>query len=314
VTTSRDLSDPPHAQVEPALRRRGGFFLDGGRDPDTGAIVGPAWVQWEAPAEPADWLAPVVLVHGGGGQATDWMWAVDGQPGWADHFVEAGHPTYLVDRTGHGRSVWDPRTLGDRAPVPSTSLLADLFQLDESDVRPGERSRWAAVGASSTGLLFDSDDAQRRDADHLITLMGRLGACILVSHSAGAPSVWVAADARPELVTAVVAVEPLGPPYGGERHGRAMSAGLTAAPLSGGLAQVPTLVVTAAASGHRDADRATAAFLAELGVPVDHVELDRIGLHGDGHGVILDRHSTACFHLVHPWCTDVRRKADHDQP
>jgi len=106
------MPDPPHAQVEPALRRRGGFFLDGGWDPDTGAIVGPAWVQWEAPAEPADWLAPVVLVHGGGGQATDWMWAVEGQPGWADHFVEAGHPTYLVDRTGHGRSVWDPRTLG----------------------------------------------------------------------------------------------------------------------------------------------------------------------------------------------------------
>jgi hypothetical protein len=72
-------------------------------------------------------------------------------------------------------------------------------------------------------------------------------------------------------------------------------------------------VVTAAASGRRDADRATAAFLADLGVPVDHVELDRMGLHGDGHGVIFDRHSTACFHLVHAWCTAARRKADHDQ-
>ncbi|MER7363514.1 hypothetical protein [Nonomuraea wenchangensis] len=312
MTTGRPV--PPHAQAEPTWRRRGGFFLDGTWDRATGTTVGAAWVQWEAPADAAGRREPVVLVHGGGGQATDWMWAVDGRPGWAEHFVAAGHPTYLIDRTGYGRSVWDARTMGERDPVPPTSLLAGLFQLDETDVRPGPDSRFAAVGASSTGLLVDSDAAQRRDADHLIALMERIGPGILVSHSAGAPSVWLAADTRPDLVVAIVAVEPLGPPYGGERHGRAMSAGLTAFPLSGGLARVPVLLLTAAASGHRDADRGTAAFLRELGAPVEHVELDRDGTHGDGHGVIFGRGSTASFHLVHAWCTDVpRRKATHDQ-
>ncbi|TYL51763.1 hypothetical protein FXB39_08310 [Nocardioides sp. BGMRC 2183] len=285
----------------PTLRRRGRFFLDGSWDPVTGTTVGAAWVEWEAPPDPDDWLTPVVLVHGGGGQATDWMWAVSDQPGWAELFVANGHPTYLLDRTGHGRSVWDVRTQGERQAVPPSSLLAQLFQIDEVDVRPGPGAMFGPIGASSTGLLAEPEGAQRRDADHLMTLMKRLGRCLLVSHSAGAPSVWLAADARPDLVTAVVAVEPLGPPYGGERHARALSAGLTASPLTGGLGAVPALVLTADGSGHDEADRQTVAFLTDLDVAVRHVELGRIGLEGGGHGVVFDRHSTATFNLVRDW-------------
>ena len=33
---------------------------------------------------------PLVLVHGGGGQATDWMGTPDGRDGWMDYFLAAG--------------------------------------------------------------------------------------------------------------------------------------------------------------------------------------------------------------------------------
>ena len=34
---------------------------------------------------------PLVLIHGGGGQATDWMGTPDGRDGWMDYFLAAGY-------------------------------------------------------------------------------------------------------------------------------------------------------------------------------------------------------------------------------
>ncbi|SEF32315.1 Lysophospholipase, alpha-beta hydrolase superfamily [Amycolatopsis pretoriensis] len=286
---------PPHRGAEPTRRRRGGFFLDGEWDAKLHRPVGSAWVRWEAPADEGDWTAPVVLVHGGGGQSTDWLWAVDGQPGWAELFVGAGHPTYLLDRPGHGRSVWDVEAMGPRSAVPDTTVLARLFQVDEAELR----GRFGAVAASSTGLFADAAAAQRRDAAALTRLLELVGPAIVVTHSAGAPAGWLAADRRPDLVDIVVAVEPLGPP-----RTRALTEGVTALPLGAagqprGLATVPVLLVTAAASGHLQADSETAAFLRGRGAEVEHLRLGQHGLDGDGHGVLFDRNSTAAFDLVH---------------
>src|SRR5262245_12778098 len=51
---------------------------------------------------------PVVLVHGGGGQGTDWMGTPDGRPGWFQYLVQEGFKVYVVDRPGHGRSPLHP--------------------------------------------------------------------------------------------------------------------------------------------------------------------------------------------------------------
>ena len=51
---------------------------------------------------------PVVLVHGGYGQGTDWMSTPDGRRGWASLFLEQGYKVYLVDRPGQGRNPHHP--------------------------------------------------------------------------------------------------------------------------------------------------------------------------------------------------------------
>ena len=51
---------------------------------------------------------PVVLVHGGGGQGTDWMGTPDGRPGWFQYLAQEGFKVYVVDRPGHGRSPLHP--------------------------------------------------------------------------------------------------------------------------------------------------------------------------------------------------------------
>src|SRR5688572_11476475 len=55
---------------------------------------------------------PVVLVHGGGGQGTDWMGTPDGRPGWFQYLVQEGFKVYVVDRPGHGRSPIHPELHG----------------------------------------------------------------------------------------------------------------------------------------------------------------------------------------------------------
>ena len=57
-------------------------------------------------------------------------------------------------------------------------------------------------------------------------LLDRAGPAVLITHSAGAPGGRLMADERPELVRAVVALEPSGPPFGAAQvRGRGCLAG-----------------------------------------------------------------------------------------
>src|SRR5690242_15998970 len=46
---------------------------------------------------------PVILIHGGYGQGSDWLSTVDARRGWASRFLEAGYKVYVLDRPGQGR-------------------------------------------------------------------------------------------------------------------------------------------------------------------------------------------------------------------
>ena len=74
-----------------------------------GAFVGgqQMYVEYMIPAQVRHPF-PVVLVHGGGGQGTDWMGTPDGRPGWFQYLVQEGFKVYVVDRPGHGRSPLHP--------------------------------------------------------------------------------------------------------------------------------------------------------------------------------------------------------------
>jgi pimeloyl-ACP methyl ester carboxylesterase len=66
----------------------------------------------------------MVLVHGGGGQGTDWMGTPDGRPGWITFLLQAGFRVYVVDRPGHGRSPFHPDLHG--AFPPQTTTLENV--------------------------------------------------------------------------------------------------------------------------------------------------------------------------------------------
>ncbi|SFK77137.1 alpha/beta fold hydrolase [Geodermatophilus ruber] len=312
----------PHERAEPVHRRRGAFWLPGDVQV-TGTApwqLGPAWVQWEAPAELTG-RPPMIFVHGGGGQSTDWMGTTGASVGWAELAVRHGFPAYLLDRPGHGRSPWDPARMGAKTPFPDYAGLEALLVPREGQ-RASAHTAWPwprevgtphvdAQAASSSGMLLDTPLSQELDARRLVDLLQLTGPAVVVVHSAGGPAGWLAADRRPDLVRCVVAVEPLGPPYRDMGPRGVLTEGPTAVPLhweesaSGrrltNLAQVPACVVSAEASGRAEDDRETIAFLRDGGVSVDHVDLAEHGITGNGHGLTLEVNNAEIFTLVVDW-------------
>ncbi len=86
---------------------------------------------------------PVVLVHGGGFQGTEWLDTPDGRPGWAQRLVEAGYATVVVDRPGHGRSPLHTDIIGPMGPPFSYEGGRQIY----CPARPGGPAHAMAVRA-----------------------------------------------------------------------------------------------------------------------------------------------------------------------
>lgn len=217
VAVSLALASPLTAGGEagPISLRDQGFFWVGVRKekvptiPEGGtAIRGQMYVGFELPKKKRH-PYPLVLVHGGGGQATDWMGTPDGRDGWLDYFVAAGFDVYFVDRPGFGRSP-DTGGYGAAGAPPTTELIANMFTARSRQYPGGGGNDTKEVAdhtASSEPGPTSSSAVLKQD---LAELLDRIGPAILVTHSAGGPSGWLALEARPNLVKGILAIEPAG--------------------------------------------------------------------------------------------------------
>src|SRR5215471_11557761 len=66
-------------------------------------MVGQMFVQYQIPKNKTR-PYPVVMIHGGGQTASNFLATPDGRRGWADDFVANGYAVYVVDQSGRGRS------------------------------------------------------------------------------------------------------------------------------------------------------------------------------------------------------------------
>jgi pimeloyl-ACP methyl ester carboxylesterase len=340
----------------PLVTARRGFFWVG-LEPiavdGTAALTAPMYVQWEAPAQVRH-PYPVVLVHGGGGQGLDYLGTPDGRPGWATYLVQDGYLVYVVDRPGHGRSPYQPDVFGPPAPPPGNEFLIRLFAPETGDAAPHafaqRHTQWPggraiddpAMGhqlAAARAMAADSAAAQLLEQRRLTDLLDRIGPSVVVCHSAGGPAGWLVADARPDLVVALVAIEPVGPPFNPIFGPGSFAWGLTSAPLTydppadspadlrliadpppvpGGparilqaaparrlasLARVPIAVVTGEASVFNHTDPIVVEVLRQAGCRVDHIHLAEHGIHGNGHAMMLERNNREVLDAILTWTT-----------
>jgi pimeloyl-ACP methyl ester carboxylesterase len=177
------------------------------------------------------------------------------------------------------------------------------------------------------------------DIEELMDLIGQ--PVILLLHSGVAPSGWMAADARPKLVKGIVAAEPVSPPIEEAERGRSGPGrlwGLTNLPVHydppikeasellpvrqdkpdgpglipcwvqtepahklANLQGIPVLNVSGEASYHRPYSHCTAKWLNQAGVKTTYVNLEDVGLPGNGHQMMSEKNSAGIAKFFMDW-------------
>jgi pimeloyl-ACP methyl ester carboxylesterase len=67
------------------------------------------------------------------------------------------------------------------------------------------------------------------------------------------------------------------------------------------IAKVPTLIIAGEASYHAGYDHCTAAYLAQAGVQNTFIRLADVGIHGNGHMMMIEKNNMAIAALLADW-------------
>jgi pimeloyl-ACP methyl ester carboxylesterase len=331
------------------------FFHVGGEyagPPGQEVMHGQMYVEALTPRAPRR-PYPLVMFHGAGQTATNWLGTPDGRPGWAEHFAGDGYAVYLIDQPARGRSAWHRELDGDLTAFTAafqewlfTASAADPHwpQATRQTQWPGSGKRgdpaFDAFQASQVPFLADQAATQRMVLAAGTALLDRIGPAIVMTHSQSGTFGWILADARPNLVKAIVANEPAGPPFENviAAEGPARAWGIAdlkltydppvedAAELAieretepdhpdlvrcwrqkaparrlANLAGIPVAILTGEASYHAAYDHCTARYLADAGVDVRFYRLEEHGIRGNGHMLMLERNNLEIAALISRW-------------
>jgi pimeloyl-ACP methyl ester carboxylesterase len=217
-----------HAQERgPLVLAKSSYFFVGGKiDPSVegSPMVGQMYVEFMIPQRLLH-PYPVVMVHGGNQTGTNFTGTPDGREGWAQFFVRRGYSVYVVDQVARGRSPYWSEVYG---PLPPSRLAfvkqrfvapeqtpmwpqARLHNQFPGDGLPGDPN-FDQFYASQFPSIRSFPQQQQLNRDALVALLDKIGPAILLTHSQSGAFGWPVADARPDLVKAILAVEPSGPP------------------------------------------------------------------------------------------------------
>ncbi len=219
--------DPLFDQSHPLeIADQGCFFVGGryGESPAGRTMTGQMYVQYQVPAK-RRFPYPIVMIHGGGQTGVNFIATPDGRRGWADYFLAQGYAVYVADQPGRGRSGYFPHGYGPSVHRGTATTEQRFSAPENAGLWPQAKLHTQWPGSGTAGdAAFDqfyasqvegmadvgAIEAMMREAG--VALLERIGPAVLLTHSQGGPLGWTIADARPELVRGILAVEPNGAP------------------------------------------------------------------------------------------------------
>jgi pimeloyl-ACP methyl ester carboxylesterase len=354
-------AEPPKLPVpavdQSAVGQRGYFFV-GGRyvgEPGKEIMQGQAYVEVLAPKDVRR-PYPLVLIHGAGTTGTYWMGTPDGRKGWANYFVEQGYVVYVIDQPMRGRSASHPSD-GPTVMLTPTFNENQLTAFEYNGKWPQAKLHTQFPGdgpnkgrkgdpifdelyASMVESNASAVETEQRNKDAGAALLDRIGPAILLTHSQAGHFGWSIADTRPNLVKAILAIEPAGPPFENPVPGtqKARAYGLTDIPIAYdppikdpselaiereakadgpdlfvcwmqkaparqliNLKNIPVMVMAGEASNHQLYDHCTAKFLNQAGVKAEYIRLQDKGVHGNGHAMMIEKNNLEIARVLDEW-------------
>ena len=183
-------------------------------DPNGTYHAGQMYCQYFVP-ENVRGKCPLQFWHGGGMTGATWETTPDGRQGWLDFFLRKGWRSFLCDAVERGRSGWTPLHAPFRQEEPV--LAAKHYAFERYRIGLDYAAGQAFPGGQFPLESFDAFMMQfvprwtgTTDAtvDAYIELLRKTGPSAIVAHSQGATLAFTVMEAVPELVTALVAVEP----------------------------------------------------------------------------------------------------------
>ena len=339
-----------------ALGARGCFYVGGHYAEAEGKryLTGQMFVEvYEPKTRLHPW--PVVMFHGAGQTNMNWLQTPDGRMGWADYFVSRGYCVVLAEQPSRGRSAYHPASDGPRTFHP-LQIVRERFTTNEGPWPQAKlHTQWPENGGDWDDAVFRQFAAaqveylpsNKRSQELVLAagqeLLTQIGPAILLTHSQAGPFGWLLADACPDLVKAVVALEPSGPPFSADlSNPKAKNYGLADLPLhfepsvaapedfalrllpspgagrSPGwvldgperrlprFARIPVLLVVSEASYHAQFDHLLSYVLHQLGIAHDFVRLEDVGIHGNSHMMMLEKNHLEIADLILRWLDTVK--------
>jgi len=361
LSVAVDAKDPALAPL--SIARQGYFFVGGKYSTvkDQQVMSGQFYVEFQIPSKQThDW--PIVMIHGGGQSGTNFTGTPDGREGWAQYFLRQGYAVYVVDQPGRGRAAYLADLYGGVTPPSLDNVQRRFVAPERYRLWPQARlhTQWPGTGAPGDAVFdqfyasqlpsiqdFTLQQVLNRDA--IVALLDRIGPAIVLTHSQSGAFGWPVADRRPDLVKAIVAVEPNGPPFFDitnvpapewfrDSATQTRPWGVTAVPLSyappanntsdlailrqekpdapdltkcwlqksqarqlPNLQKIPILIMTAEASYHAPYDHCTVKYLEQAGVHSTWIKLADIGIHGNGHMMMLEKNNLDIAAVISTW-------------
>ena len=269
----------------------------------------------------------------------------------------------MMDLPARGRSAYVPGLDGGLNPPRSGPLMEEVWSSGRPPQTPqsswpqaGKHTQWPGDGPNKGKMgdpVFDyfaktdtqsptGKDMEQLTADDIVELVDLIHSpVVLLLHSGVAPSGWLVADARPKLVKAIIAAEPLSPPIENAERGASGPGrlwGLTNLPMTYDppikepaelepvrqekadapdlipcwiqkepahklvhLESIPVLNVSGEASYHRPYAHCTAKWLNQAGVKTTYVNLEEVGIRGNGHQFMSEKNSAQISRFFMDW-------------
>jgi pimeloyl-ACP methyl ester carboxylesterase len=165
------------------------------------------------------------MIEGGGQTGVNFTGTPDGREGWAQYFLRRGYAVYVCDQVGRGRSGYNLENYGPTGFQDMTFMLNRFAAPERAQLWPQAHLHTQFPGVAQPGnpvftqflsqetpSIADFTAQQKLNVAALVALFDKIGPAVLLTHSQSGAFSWPTADARPNLVKALLDVEPSGPP------------------------------------------------------------------------------------------------------